>query len=67
MGTKMFSSEFDYFCPKIGKDLGKFSFVASLICFVSLPSTMLQTFVPMHEQIYILKIIPNFSRFVHRI
>ena len=58
MGTKMFSN-FSWhmlriwlFCPKIEKDLGKFSFVASLICFVSLQSTMLQTSVPMHKQIY---------------
>ena len=41
------------FCPKIEKDLGKFSFVESLICFVRLPSTMMQTFVLMHQRIYL--------------
>ena len=51
MVTKMFSNFLWHllriwlFCPKLEKNLGKFSFLASLISFVRLPSTMLQIFV----------------------
>ena len=53
--------------PQNRQSFDIFSFVAKLICFEGLWSVSMQTFVPTHQEMYILKIFSYFSRFLHRI
>ena len=53
--------------PQNSKVFTYSAFVAKLMCFVELWSVRMQTFVPRHQQMYILKVFSYFSRFLHRI